>query len=98
MFLILQKAVKDLKGSISGNWGVLHISTTSHNCSLTFGSLIHHAKEVADMFSTSVANRSEPGEKEVVFWPKISPILRLPQKAVKHTTQKLSLSKLSPSQ
>jgi hypothetical protein len=67
LFLILQKAVKDEKGPISGNWGVLHMSTTSPNCLLTFGSLIPHAKEVADMFSTSVANRSEPGEKEVVY-------------------------------
>ena len=66
-FLILHKDMKNVKGSMSGNWGVLHISTTSPNCLETFGSLIHHAKEVADMFSTSVAKRSEPGEKVVVL-------------------------------
>ena len=61
-FLILQNSPKDVNGSMSGNCGVLQISITSPNSLLTFGSLIHQAKEVGDMCRTSEANRSEPGE------------------------------------
>ena len=77
---------------MSGNSGVLQISTTSPNFLGTFGSLIHKAKDDLHMKMTSDPKRSEEGEKDCTSLQRTSPRRREPQNEITATTQKHYLS------
>ena len=92
LFLLSQYTPNALTGSMSGNAGVFHISTTSPNSFGTLGSLIHRVKEVLDIGMTSVPRRFDEGEKACTWLHRISPIRKEPQNETRAIAQKACLS------